>query len=233
MVKKSIYSKSIALLISTVVSTSLFSQELKTKKEDLNNELRVEYHVLKSNKDIKEGLYSVFDNHSNKVVARGNYSNNKKIGSWLFFDFKGQLEQRYNFSKNELLFNRSNYDSNISYEFPFDISPNDTINPPVKVGGSILGFSFIRKTFPEIRQYMFSNGINQSAIKSFLNIDKEGNLLSFKTILLYDGSIFKNKIDSLSGFTNSFLPGKLNQQKVPCTLVYSTNLEVLIINTKR
>ena len=86
------------------------------------------YTVLKSDRSIKQGEYvkygfnkaiiekGSFDNGKAfrvldllfaksglKAVAKGSYDADVQSGVWDFFNYKGELEQRYDFTKEELL----------------------------------------------------------------------------------------------------------------------------------
>ena len=221
--RKSTYLKYIALLITSIVSTSIYSQELKKKTENLSLIFREEYHVLKSDKNIREGLYSVINTNTNQVVARGNYKNNLPSGSWLFFDNKGELEQRFNFTQNILSYNKQSLDKNtINYEFPSESSSTDTITVPVKIGGFNYGCNFIIAADVQIGEYIFSKGIQKTNVKNYLNIDKDGMLFSWTTILEVDGKKFNRDISKLTNFNKLFIPAKINDVNIPSTLIYNT-----------
>lgn len=85
------------------------------------------FYVLKSDENIKHGKYEKY--HNKKLYARGYYHQNKKdsiwtvfnlaevatikyyskgmkTGVWEFFDYKGQPEFKYDFTKNEIVFKK-------------------------------------------------------------------------------------------------------------------------------
>ena len=54
------------------------------------------------------------------------YLNNEKTGIWEYYDFKGEIEVRYNYSTNELLFNKKNEFLDTDKEYKVFVN-NDTL----------------------------------------------------------------------------------------------------------
>ena len=88
------------LTICFIVTIHAHGQEtiLKEKKGET-------YYVMKSDPKIKHGSYQY--STKTKIIEKGQYDNDKKIGVWEFYDSDGLLEQKYDFSANQLLFNKS------------------------------------------------------------------------------------------------------------------------------
>jgi hypothetical protein len=203
--------------------TSLNAQELKERSEDLGLMFNAKYFVLKSDKKIKEGLYSVFNNSTEKVVARGNYKSNQQIGNWLFFDAKGNLEQRYDFDNKKVLYNYSTLDSTtINYQFPLSIGTQDSIYAPIKIGGLYYGYSFLLQPNINIATYLRSESIEKSTLQHILEINKDGYLTSWIIKILENGKLFKNDLSSVSIFSKSFIPAKLNGVNTPSIILFNT-----------
>lgn len=211
------------ILLITSLSIVTLGQELIEKKEDLNIIFKTEYHVLKSNRKIKQGLYTIINKSSDRAVALGNYTNNVVSGTWMFFNFKGELEQRFNFDKTQMLLNKPIIDSNmISYQFPVTFTPADTVLAPIKIGGFYYGCSFISETNFEIVNYIVDNNIEKSSIKHHLNIDENGRLISWESVIAETGQTFNNSIKTLPDFFKLFIPAQLNHKKIVSTLVFTT-----------
>ena len=88
------------LTICLIVTSYVHGQEtiLKEKKGE-------SYYVLKSDPKIKHGTYQY--SKKKQLIEKGQYDNGKKIGVWEFYDSDGSLEQKYDYSANQLLFNKS------------------------------------------------------------------------------------------------------------------------------
>jgi protein TonB len=71
-----------------------------------------------------------------KKRSKGRYDNGKRSGTWEFFDYLGKLEQKIDFSKNQVLY----YPTEMGNQIFRIISTTDTImmlldQPPLYVGG--------------------------------------------------------------------------------------------------
>jgi antitoxin component YwqK of YwqJK toxin-antitoxin module len=92
------------------------------------------YYVLKDDPKIKHGAYQ-FSNKKG-LIEKGQYDNDKKIGVWEFYDKDGNLEQKYNYTSNQLIFNKE-VKQFVSYKIIMDGKPTDIVpdTPPVFIGG--------------------------------------------------------------------------------------------------
>ncbi len=71
----------IFLLISQTILS--FGQEVKTKKKKVDTqEGTVTFYVLASNDNVKHGKYQIKAYTGNRVLLKGTYSNDKKVGLW-------------------------------------------------------------------------------------------------------------------------------------------------------
>ncbi|MBD3748675.1 MAG: hypothetical protein IE931_04185 [Sphingobacteriales bacterium] len=224
--------KSILLLYLTIVSFSIFAQELKEKKEDLDFMFRAEYHVLKSDKKVKQGMYTIFTKSKNKVAVRGNYDHNYLSGTWMFFDYQGNLEQRFDFDNQKLLFNQPKLnDNSVSYQFPVKLSPEDTVKAPIKIGGTFYGYSFVIKPNYDISSYLHNSGITKTEIVHYLNIDESGKIISWKSIVKATNKEFENNIEKLSDFFKAFIPAELNGKNIQSTIIFTTTTRIITSNS--
>jgi len=82
-----------------LTSSYAFGQEtvLKEKRGEA-------YYVLKDNPEVKHGLYQ--NSSKKRLIEKGEYDHNKKIGVWEFYDDQGNLEQKYDYTSNQLIFNK-------------------------------------------------------------------------------------------------------------------------------
>jgi TonB family protein len=118
------------LLLFCVLPFYLLSQD--TKKINLvsgdkYNKTEEVFYVLKQDEGVKQGKYEKYHNkklhvrgyyHQNQkdsiwtvfnraeVVTIKHYSKGAKTGVWEFFDYKGQPERKYDFLKNEIVFQK-------------------------------------------------------------------------------------------------------------------------------
>ncbi len=116
-----------------------FAQDTVERKNKLSDSIIESFWVLKSNKDIKQGVYRAFFKRRT-LIAAGNYNNNKKTGTWNFYKPNGLLVQRFNYDNNKLLFESASdtlYD--VHYLFDEKLNDSDVITRPVKTGGIYYG----------------------------------------------------------------------------------------------
>jgi TonB family protein len=95
----------IVLLWICTFSIGAFAQA--TKKITAKNDFppfTESYNVLKANAEIKHGAYQ--KQLRGKILVKGQYDNNNKSGVWEFYNLEGQISQKYNFSTDELIYDR-------------------------------------------------------------------------------------------------------------------------------
>jgi periplasmic protein TonB len=149
------------LFILAILPIFLLGQETKkVTQEYKNSPFKEVYYVLKSEKSIRQGNYQKLGYKGAVIVngfyknglkdsvwteyrwdgktkaVEGNYSKDSRTGIWTFYDFKGEIEQTYNFDKNEVLFFK-NEDVNKEYNI---ITESGNIKtklerPPLFIGG--------------------------------------------------------------------------------------------------
>ncbi|HWZ02249.1 MAG TPA: TonB family protein [Mucilaginibacter sp.] len=138
----------ITLLLLAVLMSSMLYAQTRRQTEESGNLAKV-YHVLKSDKSIKEGAYtehSIFGhwlicegfyknnlkdslwkyyNFSNKVAETGYYKSGKKTGIWTANNFKGEPEITYDYTNKKLILYNPDPSSEIKQEV---INGHDTVN---------------------------------------------------------------------------------------------------------
>ena len=78
------------------------TQDLKEKKLTLSDDIKITYHVNKSN--IKEGQFYIRQSKPEQLLVKGAYTDNKKSGNWYFYNESGKPETIYSFHQNKLAF---------------------------------------------------------------------------------------------------------------------------------
>lgn len=91
------------LLAVIFLSTNLFGQETKKVTEVITTPAysKEVYSVLKTNKSIRHGEYVRYG-WNNKIAEKGLYESNIRVGLWEFYDFNGELEQKYNYTDRKI-----------------------------------------------------------------------------------------------------------------------------------
>jgi hypothetical protein len=126
----------ILLIISLFISQTIlsFGQEVKTKKKKVDTqEGTATFYVLASNDTIKHGEYQIKAYTGNRVLLKGTYGNNKKVGlwteqyygkdykgpkangvydndiktgNWTYYNYEGDTVLIYNWTENKVAFSK-------------------------------------------------------------------------------------------------------------------------------
>jgi len=111
-----------------------YGQELKTKKKKVDNqEGTATFYVLANNDTVKQGEYQIKAYTGNRILLKGTYSNNKKVGlweeqyygkdykgpkavghydndtktgEWTYFNYEGDTVQIYNWTENKVVYSK-------------------------------------------------------------------------------------------------------------------------------
>jgi hypothetical protein len=181
----------LTLFLGLTLNLSLFSQELKHQKKSLGSRMREEFDVLKSNKEIKEGEYTL--KYDNFICQIGVFKNNQRSGLWKIFYDKEDLELEYNFDTSELIyFNKKYY-----------VSKDDsTLVRPIYLGGMKYFFqSVINNIDPNQMQWgngsfvisfeVDPNGVSHKFLLKTSCGYKNLDLLAIKSVTKVATSTFK------------------------------------------
>ncbi|MGZ3754959.1 MAG: hypothetical protein ACXVAY_20560 [Mucilaginibacter sp.] len=140
--------KKTILFITLLIYTSIsIAQDIINRKNRLTGSVTEKYQtVIKANKEEREGLYQAFYNGT--LIASGQYKNNKRTGTWSFYNRKGEAEERYNYDTNILLAEAPEDSvSNFTYAFDGQFNKTDHGTKPVKIGGRYYGYVPYLKLF--------------------------------------------------------------------------------------
>jgi len=214
-----------------------FAQETIEKKARLNGDVIEKFQVLKEHQDIRNGPYQAL--YRRRVpVAQGNYTNNKKTGTWHFYDPKGKLMQVYDYDSKTIKYEAKEYAqaSDFYYGIDKEISDTDKVTKPLKVGGRYFGYlSYLGLYQPPFNPYEYGT-YGCVAIVELL-ISPLGRLADFKvrtncSSIQYDQTITMH-INLFKEEDRQFIPATYNGQPVVsrilirCTLNSSGNLEFM------
>lgn len=231
--------KTLIILLSLITFISC-SQKLKKVHNKLNHGIET-YTVSESNPELKHGAYKLSSNtHSNTkleqgeyisgkkegewitwynqpgnlIKTQGKYLNDVKVGVWSYFKSNGDLIQKYDFDKNEIVENPAcNSDNKYLVKKAGEIIDVKLDCPPTRIGGLE---NFRNKLSLEIfKKNPFENGRRNVNINETLSfyINEEGNIEEID----YTGKNEKINdliIEFLNKTNNQWIPGVLNGQKV-------------------
>lgn len=210
-------------LLSIVVSALLFvslvnAQQVVLKRKSIANGIKEKYHVLKSNRKVKQGLYQV--TYHQYALASGMYINDKKTGIWHFYDYQAKLMQNFNFDNNLLTYEASE-DSTSNFQYVYDKALNDTdrVTKPIRIGGRYYGYLPYLKIL-EMPDYIFYWHDDIIVLLEIL-VSPGGNLadytVHFKTPD-YQKTLNVN-IDRLNTDDKLFIPATINGEPVSSRII--------------
>ncbi|MDF7812933.1 energy transducer TonB [Hymenobacter sp. YC55] len=135
-----------------------------------NSNYREEYSVLKTAPTLKHGRYMKYEggflrktivsgyytngkkdslwteyswNHKS-LWSKGRYHNDQKVGIWEYYSFTGELEQKYDYTRHQLLFNKpSSLELKVTFKSLMAGVALDA--NPVYIGGLSTAYAFITK----------------------------------------------------------------------------------------
>ena len=134
--------KLLILTVSVFWMSHGYSQDVIEKKNRLTDSVIERVHVLKSDGTTKEGLYqAIFRRRT--AVASGNYIKGKKTGVWHFYNRQGVLQENYDYTHNEFLYEGpADTAGTIRFVISVDrtLTDTDRMTRPIKIGGGYYGY---------------------------------------------------------------------------------------------
>jgi len=216
--------KNIVLFIAGFfLATSCPAQALREKTNRLTDSVSEVYHVLKTNKYIKHGLYQALFQHF-QPVATGMYENDKKVGTWRFYDPKGKLMQTYDYSTRLARFEApEDTTSNLRYLLDKDLKPGDKATKPIKTGGRYFGYLNYLQLFNLPEAYKDHPEVELNEVKTTVEllISPGGRLADYK-VHINNGAqdnVIKMNTNLPNEEDRMFTPATLNGEPVACRII--------------
>ena len=213
------------ILLLIVPFLTVRGQETVDKKSIVNDHYIAKYHVLKSNKKIKHGPYQVFSRDT--VIVEGMYENGKRVGRWNFRSYNGRVQQRFNFSSNQLEYHEPDT-AILQFRIEHPLKPGDTVNYPAKIGSNPLTFyKFIMKSMVD---YRLRRKTGEFILFNIFYLDESGKLIKWQKKI---ASLNLNLV-SEEGFSNFhpddllFTPARVNGQTVPSVIIHKAMLKTSV-----
>lgn len=221
--------KNILLVICTFFWMNCFAQDHLEKKDRLTDHVTERFHVLKSDENIKDGLYQAVYRRKT-AVASGNYTNGKKTGLWYFYNTKGLVIQTYNYSKDMLQYEaREDSTSNFRYLIDKVITDTDRVTKPIKPGGRYYGYlPYLGLFKTPFDPYQYSTEGYVAVIE--LLVSPLGNLADYKVYLASEWTNDYNQtvhmsINLLKKEDRKFIPATFNGEPIQSRVVIKCRLD--------
>lgn len=205
------------LLISLFLIADSYAQDSIPRREKLSDSVKAHYFVRRLNPSVKVGTYVVYYRRKTLLVV-GHYRDGKKVGTWQFFDIKGNLNQRYSYDKKKFTYEAPLY-SSADFSFLFDdtLKKGDRLTRPLHIGGIYYGYL----PFLNIFKVPFDTwNVDMDEFDAYIEllISPMGRLADYKIRLVsayyqYD-QIFDLDVNLFSDEDRTFLPATKNGDPV-------------------
>jgi TonB family protein len=167
------YSIAVCLLISL---TSLAQEAERIITTTGDPAMQEEYYVVKGHPETKQGAYTKTTPYG---TAKGQYENNARVGVWEFYDHRGDLEQKIDFTKQEVVFSKPFKPLTKSWLLENGELKEYTLGtPPVVIGG----MSAVARLITRMIRYPAKarKGGHMGDVTISATITKEGTMIDEK-----------------------------------------------------
>lgn len=213
----------------TLAQVRLSAQETVKVVDKKHKEI---YYVLKSDKKVRQGPYCKLGCNDSAEVegfyknglkdsiwtgwpASGVYVQGRKTGVWVYYNFMGQLEQKYDHSTNELLYWRfcGTPDSLYFIYFGDDSTKVKLERPPLYIGGEAVQLEPILAL---VRIPWFTLWLHKNYRKIIINftVDSSGKTSDYRVTKGISASFDKKLLKALQGIPQTWLPAIQNGKPV-------------------
>ncbi|WP_345952628.1 hypothetical protein [Mucilaginibacter sp. PAMB04168] len=200
------------------------AQETVARERKLTPEVVEEYTVLKSNYDVMQGTYAAYLKKT--LIAAGRYNNNKKVGTWSFFDSKGVVKQRFNYDDMSLTYEApQEQGSQITYVVDDSLKNDYKFLRPIRIGGNYYGYlPYINLVRLPAELKNLQNETEK--VRMELLVSPGGRLAEFKLRIrsvnaVDDGDdvLLNVNVNLLADEDKIYMAGKLNDNPVPVRIL--------------
>lgn len=195
-----------------------FAQDIVERKNKLTDFVTERYQtIIQTNKQVKQGIYRAFFDKK-ILIAMGSYVNDKKTGTWHFFDRTGKQLENYNYDTNKLTYEAPEDSvSNIRYIIDNKITDADLVTKPVRPGGRYYGYVPYLRAF-KLPSDMEDAGQALDVILELL-VSPGGRLADYKIHIRYlndekDLMVFNVNTDLIADEDKVFIPATFNNQPI-------------------
>lgn len=194
-----------------------YAQDTTRQRNRLTASIIENYFVLKTNKEIKQGLYQAVYKR-NTPLASGKYVNNKRVGTWHFYDKNGTLIENFDYDRNALMYEKPDdilSETQIQYSFDDSIANSDRVTKPIKPGGRYFGY------IPYLKIFKLSDDFADTDTRLFIAVleilvSPGGRLADLKVHIKSDSfeRITTFSTELISEEDKTFIPATLNGKPI-------------------
>ena len=212
----------ISILLAFIICTSVWSQELK-KKKNAAFYYHEKYTIDKKTKK-KHGAYVRIADASKDTLAKGNFNQGSKTGKWSYYSKKNILYLIYDYEQKKFFHKAHRFIDGDSVQIKFkNIYKVDKVQETAIYLGdqneivNTLNISF------QPPKTAFENNISGMVMASF-DINKMGEMENFKIETSYDKKLEKPARESLEKFKHDWVPALINGKPVTSKMYVLFNI---------
>jgi len=200
------------------ISCSLFAQTTPKTVLDRTFGMKETYYVLKSDTGVRQGAYTLNTVYGDRVLREGVYKNNQKDSIWNSYNYKGELQVKYDYTHKTLLLYKEDerWKNEPDHKFVV-INGKDTSyakldQPPVYLDGNGKYTQILIKTirYPKVAK---EKNIQGKVVIAF-TIDTAGNISNFRVKKSIGGGCDEEALRVNQMIKGEWLPGMLNGKPV-------------------
>jgi hypothetical protein len=199
------------------------AQPTREKTTRLTDSVTEVFHVLKTNKYVKHGLYQALYGEKT-LLATGMYEDGKKAGVWRYFNPEGKLMQIYDYSSRQAHFEApEDTTSDMRYLLDKTLAKGDKATKPIKTGGRYFGYLTYLRLFKLPAAYASHPEVQLNEVKTTVEllISPGGRLADYKVHI--NNGMQDNVIRMNTNLPDEedklFTPATLNGEAVACRII--------------
>lgn len=223
---------------------AISQKTIKITHEVPNSSLEISYEVLKDDTAIKKGIYkyegprfltkgfyknnkrdSVWESRAfGKLSSKGKFSDGKRCGVWEFYSGNGELETKYDFDNNSIIFHKANSAKDtIKYAV---IIGNDTLlttlsQPPMYGGGEMIFWGLLVSVIRYPAQAKENGTIGKVAVG--ITINEVGKVTNYRVIKYVRDGLAEESLRVVKLLDDYWIPAYVNGKAVTSELSIPVN----------
>ena len=210
------------LLAGFLMSSQIYSQNLKTKKK-ISRFTKEVYQIDKKSK-MKNGFYYKISKNSKDTLVVGNYLNGRKTGLWTYYKMNGEKYIEYNYSSKTI---NALYGEAHKSDSTYIIRGNEFVLDKVDSPQIYLGFENEGQmniaTSIKLPINIMENNVTGRSIATFV-VDEHGKMIDQKIELSLNKELDKKILDEIKKLEDNWIPAKKNGKAISSKIIFTLNV---------
>jgi len=217
--------KSLAVIVILVLSTSLWAQPIRKMVVSRSDSATLEkFHVLKSDKRVKQGKYEKYYMFYKHVLGEsGMYELNKKVGIWKYYDWDEKEYLVYDYTRDQVVGFKTDTAKQIIILGRDTIQ--DYVERPVLYKGSrlkLFNFALTNMNYPAYAKERWITGRGCVGVV----VTEEGAPVDYYILTGIDKSLDDEALRIIKKFKGQWIPAIYKGQVVKAVYTYPMNFKL-------